>query len=89
MKYLAVLAVFLTGCVQPDNIPTQNSDANPLFNVIRATVDEENLGDLTLFCIDGVKYVAIPGIGLSVKFKQRYGTFGDPIPETCINVPKK
>lgn len=66
---------------QPQQV--SNPVANPKFTVLRATLDDSDLGDITLFCIDGITYVVVPGIGMSVKYTSDKD--GDPYVETCIN----
>lgn len=88
MKYIvAILAAALSGCSwYEQDTPNQQVDnpvSNPKLTVLRATVDENDLGDLTILCIDGISYIAIPGIGMSVKYKA--DNDGDPYVETCVN----
>lgn len=91
MKLIVVIfSILLIGCVplEDNRQKDEDEDENIHFNVIRATTDEEDLSDVTVFCIDGVKYIAVPGIGMSVKYKS-YSVTSDPVPETCINFFKK
>jgi len=80
----AMIAVAVSGCQWYEGDP-ESPDNSPKFTVLRATTDEEDLGDLTLFCIDGITYVAIPGIGMSVKYIRRMGSVNDYVVETCVN----
>lgn len=88
---LAAGLALVTGCQYYEREYTESSPPqqvenpmpNPKFTMLRATTDENDLGDITLFCIDGITYVAVPGIGMSVKYKM--DNEGDPYVETCIN----
>jgi hypothetical protein len=85
MKYFALpMAMLLTACMQhEDTQPRPVINDKPVVTVLRATMDEEDITDVSLFCIDGVKYVVVPGIGMAVKYYND-GT-NDPYPETCNN----
>ena len=91
MKHTTIAALLaatlLSGCQWYEREqPVANPDQKPAFNVIRATTDEEDISDVTLLCIDGITYVVIPGLGMSVKYIQ-VGIVGDPVVQTCINDP--
>lgn len=89
MRYVvSSLTVLLASCVNhEEQLPRPEINEKPVVTVLRATVDEEDITDVSLFCIDGVKYVVVPGIGMAVKFYND-GT-NDPYPETCVNVTSK
>lgn len=91
MKYTTIAALLaatlLSGCQWYEDESLQDESADkPRFNVIRATTDEEDISDVTLLCIDGITYVVIPGLGMSIKYK-RVGIVSDPVVQTCINDP--
>ena len=83
---ISALSVFLVACSPP--IEDVNDSSNIKFNVLRATQDAEKISDVSVFCIDGVKYVVIPGIGMAPKYikKSYIGNIMYSIEiETCIN----
>jgi hypothetical protein len=83
---LILTTIILTACQQPDvDEPRQERapDAKPQFNVLRATLNDDDISDVSIFCIDGVKYLAIPGLGMTVKYFN--DGENDPYPETCVN----
>lgn len=85
---IVAVALALGGCQwyeqhqppQPQQV--DNPRANPRLTVLRATLDENDMGDLTLLCIDSVVYIVIPGIGMAPKYTVDNG---DPHIETCTN----
>lgn len=87
MKYVTLLlVVLLAACVQQEDTPPRPViNEKPVVTVLRATLDEEDITDVSLFCIDGVKYVVVPGIGMAVKYYNDGSN--DPYPETCTNQP--
>jgi hypothetical protein len=87
MKYVYIIAtIFLLGCApEEQDSPKKERPLNskPQFNVLRATVNEDDISDVSIFCIDGVKYVAVPGLGMSVKYANDGDN--DPYTESCVN----
>lgn len=73
----------LAGCLSEEPKSVSNITTDIRVNVLRVTTDVDDISDLTIMCVDGVKYIVMPGIGMSVKFTAPEQ--GDPYPERCIN----
>lgn len=77
----SILGVLLAPASQ-HTLAMEFSNDDPVVTVLRVTTNADDITDLTIVCIDGIRYVIMPGIGMTVKFK-RYGI--ESLPETCTN----
>lgn len=90
-KIAAVVAGVALGFVACSEIPdealrTEFSVDDPVVTVLRLTENTDDITDLTIVCIDGVRYLIMPGIGMTVKFRRASGTYSwKVVPETCNN----
>ena len=81
--------VFLAACApqEPAFIPPPPTDAVvPVkITVTRLPTHPGDRMNMVLLCIDGVKYMVIPGAGITVKYYN--DGINDPYPEICVNHP--
>lgn len=81
--FVVLFSFTLVGCAPEETKPVSDITDNVRVTVLRATTDVDDISDLTVLCVDGVKYIVMPGIGMSVKFAAP--DQGDPYPERCVN----
>ena len=80
-KLFLCCVLLLTGCI-PERPPRAGGDdENIKVVVLRSTKDVADITDVGIVCIDGVKYVHVPEVGISMKFITDGKNI--PVPELC------
>jgi hypothetical protein len=79
---IASILGILLAPVSKYTLAMEFSNDDPVVTVLRVTTNADDITDLTVVCIDGIRYVIMPGIGMTVKFKRHRGEL---LPETCTN----
>lgn len=89
--FLTFFALMIAGCSESydDNVIGNRAktlvdvlDA-PQVTVLRATSDVDDITDVSILCVDGVKYLIIPGFGVTIKYRNSEASL--PVPEQCDN----
>lgn len=81
MKLLLLFALAcLTAC--SPRVPPKNSDAehSVAVAVLRDTKDDDIM-DVGVLCVDGIKYIMVPTVGMSIKFIRHNNKV---VPEKCV-----